>query len=351
MKKSTTVRVGINGFGQIGRNYIRALQARGTEAGVEVVAINDLIGADSLAYALQYDSDRGRFAGRVAAAPQALVINDRSIPVFNFANPGDIPWREAGVEVVIEATGQFRDGNKAREHILKGGAKKVIISASAVNVDAFIVRGVNEDDYDPAKHEVVSTSSCIVNASGVLAAVLLRQFGIVPDSTTVFCALPTRPRQQARDAPSNGDMRMGRASGNTLVPFNYNIGKLLAAVAPELGRVQEANVITPVSIGSVVVLTARTKQAVSAADINKAMSAAARGGWQGLLEIADGPIVARDSIGSTASCIFDPAQTTVEGGNFVKLVGFFDNEWGYPNRLISLSRRVIGADLAAMSVG
>jgi glyceraldehyde 3-phosphate dehydrogenase len=345
------VAVGINGFGRIGRAITRIVSAS-PNPGVTITAVNDLAPVDRLAYALRRDSLRGSFPGTVAARPDRLIVNDRQIRAFHQPLPDRVPWADQGVEVVIEATGRFRTGAEARAHITHGGARKVVISASADSPDAFLVYGANHTEYDPLKHDVVSPGSCGVNALTVMAKVLLDRFGLRYVSTSV--ALATQGWQRVHDAmvgASRDDPRLGRSAAESIIPHNYVVGDLVRRVLPEIGPIRYSYYCVPTPVGSLAELTGVTDRPVTAEDINRAMAEAAAGQLRGVLAYDSDPTVSIDVKNNPASCLFDPSgtQATPDGG--VKVRGWFDNEWGFSHRLLDLTRLVgSGPDPALHSV-
>jgi glyceraldehyde 3-phosphate dehydrogenase len=335
-----SVALGINGFGRIGRSIARIVSAS-PGAGVTVAAVNDVATVDKLAYALRRDSIRGSFAGTVTARPGQLVVNDHPIRTFHQPKPERIPWADAGVDVVIEATGQFRTGAEARVHITHGGAHKVVISASADNPDALLVYGANDADYDPVKHDVVSPGSCGVNALTVMAKVLLDRFGLRFVSTSVVLA--TQGWQKVHDSlvgTSRDDPRLGRAGSESIIPHNYVVGDLVRVALPRLGEVRYSYYCVPTPVGSLAELSGVTGRTVSVEEVNRAMAEAAAGPLRGILAYDPDPTVSIDVKNNPASCLFDPSgtQTTADGG--VKIRGWFDNEWGFSHRLLDLARLV-----------
>jgi glyceraldehyde 3-phosphate dehydrogenase len=346
------VAVGINGFGRIGRAVTRIVSAS-PSPGVTIAAVNDLATVDRLAYALRRDSLRGTFPGTVTARPDHLIVNDHQIRAFREARPERIRWADEGVDVVIEATGRFRSGPEARAHITHGGARKVVISASAENPDAFLIYGANHADYDAHRHDVVSPASCGVNALSVLAKVLLDRFGLRYVSTTVVLA--TQGWQKVHDAmvgASRDDPRLGRASAESIIPHNYVVGDLLGRVLPGLGPIRYSYYCVPTPVGSLAELAGVTDRPVTAEEINRAMAEAAAGPLRGILGYDSDPTVSIDVKNNPASCLFDPSgtQATADGGIVVR--GWFDNEWGFSHRLLDLVRLVgnCGPDPALHSV-
>ncbi|GLY94158.1 glyceraldehyde 3-phosphate dehydrogenase NAD-binding domain-containing protein [Actinoplanes sp. NBRC 103695] len=335
-----SVAIGINGFGRIGRCLTRIVSAH-PDPGVTIAAINDVAAADRLAYGLRRDSIRGNFPGTVTARGQQLVVNDRSIRVFNDAQPERIRWAEAGVDVVIEATGRFRSGDAARRHITHGGARKVVISASADAPDAFLVVGANQRTYDPDRHDVVSPASCGVNALTIMAKVLLDRFGLHSVSTSVMLAL--QGWQKVHDGlvgTSRNDPRLGRASGDSIVPHNYVVGDLVREILPGIGDMMFSYYCVPTPVGSLAELAGRTAEPVSVEEVNRAMAEAAAGPLRGILGYDPDPTVSVDVKNNPASCLLDPSGTQVTPDGAVRVRGWFDNEWGFSHRLLDLARLV-----------
>jgi glyceraldehyde 3-phosphate dehydrogenase len=335
-----SIKVGINGFGRIGQAFLRIL-ASSPDVGVEVVAINDVGAIDTLAYSLTYDSIRGRFDGSIVVEDNDLIINDRRIRVFASADPAHIPWGDVGVDVVLEATGRFRKNDDARAHITHGGARKVIVSASADNPDAFLVWGANEETYNPTMHHVVSPASCGVNALAVMAKVLSDAFGLHAVNTTVVLA--AQGWQKIHDtvqATSRDDPRLGRSASVNIIPHTYVAGDLLATALPQLGDVRYSYYVVPTPIGSLAILAGQTHRPVQAEEVNRVMRQAAEGRLKGVLDYDHNLTVSSDVTGNPASCLFDPTgtQTTPDGG--LKVMGWFDGEWGFASRLINLAKLV-----------
>jgi glyceraldehyde 3-phosphate dehydrogenase len=347
-----SVTLGINGFGRIGRSIARIVHAS-PNAGVTIAAVNDIASVDRMAYALRRDSIRGAFPGTVATRPDQLIVNDHPIRAFSHHQPERIPWVDAGVDVVIEATGRFRAGGPARAHITHGGARKVVISASAENPDAFLVYGANHDTYDPAKHDVVSPASCGVNALTVMAKVLLDRFGLRSVSTSVMLAVQGWQRvQDSAVGTSRDDPRLGRATAESIIPHNHVVGDLVRVALPRLGEIRYSYYCVPTPVGSLAELTGQTDRPVSVEEVNRAVAEAAAGPLRGILAYDPDPTVSIDVKNNSASCMFDPSgtQTTADGG--VKVRGWFDNEWGFSHRLLDLARLVgrPGTDPAMHSV-
>jgi glyceraldehyde 3-phosphate dehydrogenase len=333
-----TVRVGINGFGRIGRNVFRAAAARGAD--LEIVAVNDLGDVATMAHLLAYDSILGRFPGEVVAEPGAIRAGDTTVKVLAERDPADLPWGDLGVDVVIESTGIFTSAAKARAHV-DGGAKKVIIAAPASGEDVTIVLGVNDDAYDPERHTIISNASCTTNCLGVLAKVLHDAVGI--DSGMMTTVHAYTQDQNLQDAPHK-DLRRARAAALNIVPTSSGAAKAIGLVLPELqGRLDAFALRVPVPTGSVTDLTVTTRRPTTVQEVKDAYAAAAAGPYKGLLSYTEAPIVSSDIVTDPASCVFD-AQLTRVLGSQVKVVGWYDNEWGYSNRLIDLSV-MVGATL------
>ena len=334
------VTIGINGLGRIGRSITRIVAAN-NDLGISIGAVNDLASIEKMAYGLRRDSIRGAFPGTVTTQPDHLVVNDHAIRVFHHARPDRIPWADAGVDVVIEATGRFRAGSSARAHITHGGARKVVISASADDPDAFLVFGANHHTYDPELHDVVSPGSCGVNALTTMAKVLLDRFGLRSVSTSVVLAMQGwQKSQDSSISTSRDDPRLGRAGGESIIPHNYVVGDLVRVALPEIGEMRFSYYCVPTPIGSLAELTGQLGRAVSVEDVNRAMAEAAAGPMRRVLAYDSDPTVSIDVKNNPASCLFDPSgtQTTPDGG--VKVRGWFDNEWGFSNRLLDLARLV-----------
>ncbi|MEV7192725.1 type I glyceraldehyde-3-phosphate dehydrogenase [Streptomyces sp. NPDC093510] len=333
-----TVRIGINGFGRIGRNVFRAAAAR--DADLEIVAVNDLGDVPTMAHLLAYDSVLGRFPEEVTAGPGQIRVGGRTIEVLAERDPAGLPWGELGVDVVIEATGIFTDAARARAHV-EGGAKKVIIAAPASGEDVTIVLGVNDDAYDPERHTIISNASCTTNCLGVLAKVLHDAVGIGSGMMTTVHAYTQD--QNLQDAPHK-DLRRARAAGLNIVPTSSGAAKAIGLVLPELaGRLDAFALRVPVPTGSVTDLTVTTRRPTSVEEIKEAYAAAAAGPYMGVLSYTEAPIVSTDIVTDPASCVFDAELTRVTGSQ-VKVVGWYDNEWGYSNRLIDLAQ-LVGASL------
>lgn len=334
-----TTRVGINGFGRIGRNFFRAALEQGAD--IEIVAVNDLTDNKTLAHLLKYDSITGRFQGEVSYDDEGIVVNGKHIKVLAQRNPADLPWGELGVEVVVESTGFFTDGEKAKAHI-EAGAKKVVISAPAKNVDGTFVMGVNEDKYDGATMNIVSNASCTTNCLAPLAKVLEENFGIERGIMTTIHSYTGD--QRVLDAPHK-DLRRARAAALNMIPTKTGAAQAVALVLPELeGKFDGLAVRVPTPTGSLTDLTFIAKKEVSVEAVKAAVKAAAEGELKGVLEYTEDPIVSSDIVGDPHTSIFDATETKVIG-NLVKVLSWYDNEWGYSNALVRLTA-LVGSKLA-----
>ena len=324
-----TVRVGINGFGRIGRNYLRA--AKGQD--VEVVAVNDLTDNKSLAHLLKYDSTFGRLDGDVSYDDESITVAGQRIAASAQRDPAQLPWGDLGVDVVIESTGHFTKRDDAALH-LKGGAKKVIISAPAKDEDVTIVMGVNHDKYDPASHDIISNASCTTNSVVPLAKVLLDNFGIEKGFMTTIHAYTND--QVILDFPHK-DLRRARSAAVNTIPTSTGAAKAASLVIPELkGKLDGIALRVPVEDGSLTDLAVVLGRDTTVEEINDAYKQAAEGPLQGIIRYSTDPIVSRDIVGDDASCIFD-SPLTQANGNLAKVFGWYDNEWGYSKRLVDLT--------------
>ena len=334
-----TTRVGINGFGRIGRNFFRAAIEQGAD--LEVVAVNDLTDNKTLAHLLKYDSIMGRFNGEVSYDDEGIIVDGKHIKVLAQRDPADLPWGELGVEVVVESTGFFTDGEKAAAHIA-AGAKKVVISAPAKNVDGTFVMGVNDGDYDPATMNIISNASCTTNCLAPLAKVLHENFGIERGIMTTIHSYTGD--QRVLDAP-HSDLRRARAAALNMIPTKTGAAQAVALVLPELkGKFDGLAVRVPTPTGSLTDLTFVATKEVSVEAIQAAVKAAAEGELKGVLEYTEDPIVSSDIVGDPHTSIFDATETKVIG-NLVKVLSWYDNEWGYSNALVRLTA-LIGSKLA-----
>jgi glyceraldehyde 3-phosphate dehydrogenase len=326
-----TVRVGINGFGRIGRNFYRAVAASGAD--IEIVGVNDLTDNKTLAHLLAYDSILGRLGGTVEATDDAIVVNGKSFRALAERDPAALPWGELGADVVIESTGHFTDGTKAKAHV-EGGAKKVIISAPATNEDVTVVMGVNHSAYDPAAHTVISNASCTTNCLAPMAKVLDDNFGIVRGLMTTIHSFTND--QVTLDFPHK-DLRRARAASINMIPTTTGAAKAIGLVLPHLkGKLDGYSMRVPTPTGSATDLSVQLSRSVTKEEINAAFIAAAAGELKGILTYTDAPIVSTDIVTDPASCIIDGGMTNAGLGDFVKVLGWYDNEWGYSNRLVDL---------------
>jgi len=327
-------KVGINGFGRIGRQVFRTITERHGQT-LEVVAINDLGSASTNAHLFKFDSTYGRYNGTVEAEDNALLIDGRKITSFSERDPGRINWGDAGVDIVVESTGIFTDATKAAGHI-KGGAKKVIISAPAKNEDITVVLGVNDDQYDSSAHHVVSNASCTTNCVAPMAKVLHDNFGI--DSALMSTIHAYTNDQNILDQ-NHSDLRRARAAANSIIPTTTGAAKAVTIVIPELeGKIDGMAYRVPVITGSVTDLTVKLTKDASLTDVNEAFRQASMSeGLHGILGYSDEPLVSVDYIGNSNSCTIDSLATSAVGDGFVKVVGWYDNEWGYSSRTADLA--------------
>ncbi|EPY14260.1 MULTISPECIES: type I glyceraldehyde-3-phosphate dehydrogenase [Paenibacillus] len=325
------VKVGINGFGRIGRNVFRAAL---NNSEVEIVAINDLTDVNTLAHLLKYDTTHGKFEATVEAKEGALVVNGREVKVFAERNPENLPWGANGVEIVVESTGIFTAKDKAEMH-LKGGAKKVIISAPATNEDITIVMGVNEDKYDAASHTIISNASCTTNCLAPFAKVLNDKFGIEKGMMNTIHSYTND--QNVLDLPHK-DLRRARAAAQNIIPTTTGAAKAVSLVLPELkGKLNGMSMRVPTPNVSVTDLVVELKKDVTVEEVNAALKEAAEGPLKGILNYTEEPLVSSDFNGDPASSTIDALTTMVIGGNLVKVVSWYDNEWGYSNRVVDLA--------------
>jgi glyceraldehyde 3-phosphate dehydrogenase len=330
-----TVKIGINGFGRIGRNYLRAALAQGAD--LEVVAVNDLTDPKSLAHLLKYDSVAGRLSQTVTVDGDSIVVDGKPIKVLAERDPANLGWGALGVDIVIESTGRFTNAKDAQKHI-DAGAKKVIISAPATDEDGTFVMGVNEATYDPATQHILSNASCTTNCLAPLVTVLLENFGIERGLMTTVHAYTAD--QNLQDGP-HSDLRRARAAAINIIPTSTGAAKALGLVVPAvLGKLDGYALRVPVPTGSITDLTVETSREVTVAEINAAYKAASESGaLAGFLSYTEDPIVSSDIQGDPHSCIFDAGLTKVIG-NQVKVAGWYDNEWGYSNRLVDFTEYV-----------
>jgi glyceraldehyde 3-phosphate dehydrogenase (phosphorylating) len=325
-----TVRVGINGFGRIGRTFVRRALERGD---IEVVAVNDITDARTLAHLLDFDSTYGRIAAAVTHTADSISIDGNPIKVLSSRDPAAIDWGGLGADIVIESTGKFRARDDAALH-LKGGAKKVLLSAPGKGADLTVVIGVNDAEYDPRRHDVISNASCTTNCVAPMAKVLNDEFGLVQGLMTTIHAYTGD--QLLLDGPHK-DLRRARSAAISMVPTTTGAAKATGLVIPELaGRLDGVAVRVPVADGSLTDLTVLLARDVTAADINAAFEQAAAGPMAGILHYSTDPLVSRDVIGDPASCVFDSGLTQA-AGSLAKIFGWYDNEWGYTCRLADLA--------------
>ena len=333
-----TVRVGINGFGRIGRNFYRAVLATGAD--IEIVAANDLGDIKTMAHLLKYDSILGRLDDDVSVDGDTIKVGARSLKILAEKDPAQLPWKDLGVDVVVESTGFFTDATKAKAHI-DGGAKKVIISAPAKNEDVTVVMGVNHTDYDAENHHVISNASCTTNCLAPMAKAIHDEFGIVQGLMTTIHAYTGD--QNLQDGPHK-DLRRARAAAINIVPTSTGAAKAIGLVMPELkGKLDGYALRVPTPTGSATDLTIEVGRETTVEEVNAAVKAAADGPLKGFLKYTEDPIVSTDIVTDPSSCIFDAGLTKVIG-NQVKVVGWYDNEWGYSCRLVDLIEHV-GASL------
>ena len=323
---------GINGFGRIGRNVLRAMSQHQVE---RVKAINDLTDTHTLAHLLKWDSVHGRFNGEVSYDDQNIIVRGHKIRVFKERDPANLPWKDMGVDVVLESTGFFTSRDKAELHISKGGAKKVLISAPAKKPDATICLGINDSTYDRTKHNIVSNASCTTNCLAPLVKVLNDKFGVELGFMSTIHSYTND--QRILDLPHE-DLRRARAAAVNIIPSSTGAAKAIGEVIPELnGKLNGGAFRVPTPDGSVTDFVALLKNKTNTEEVNAAFKAAASDkGYKGVLEYSDEPLVSQDILGNPHSCIFDSKLTLVLGDKFAKVVGWYDNEWGYSNRCVEL---------------
>ncbi|HET7170061.1 MAG TPA: type I glyceraldehyde-3-phosphate dehydrogenase [Gaiellales bacterium] len=331
-----SVRVGINGFGRIGRNVFRAAVERGS--GFEVVAFNDLMDPPMAAHLLRYDTIHGRFRGEVSAKEDALAVNGNEVKVLSQRDPADLPWKDLGVEIVVESTGLFTARDKAAKH-LDAGARKVVISAPATEPDVTICMGVNDDVYDASQHHVISNASCTTNCLAPLVKVLLESFGIERGYMTTTHAYTQD--QQTLDGVHK-DLRRARAAAANVIPTSTGAAKAIGLVIPEMqGLLDGISMRVPVTDGSVTDLVAVVGRETTRDEVNAAFEAAAdTGSLAGILQYSEDPLVSSDIVGQSWSSIFD-SKLTMVNGNLVKVVSWYDNEWGYSCRVVDLIQKIL----------
>ncbi len=338
------IKVGINGFGRIGRNILRGAV---NDSAVEFVAINDLTDPKTLAHLLKYDSVHGILDAEVVAEEGAIRVNGKKIKVFAERDPGNLPWKDLGVEVVLECTGLFTDRAKAEVHITKGGAKKVIISAPAKGEDITIVMGVNEKAYDPAKHNVISNASCTTNCLAPIVKVLHQKFGVKRGLMVTVHSYTND--QSILDLPHK-DLRRARAAAQSIIPSSTGAAKAIGRVIPEMeGKLNGYALRVPTPDVSVVDLSVELNKSTTVEEINKAFEDAANGEMKGFLGVEKDKLVSVDFTGNPISSIVDTALTMVTDGNFAKVISWYDNEWGFSCRMVDLTK-LVGARLHAEAV-
>ncbi len=326
-------RIGINGFGRIGRLTLRAVNQY-HEGKLEVAAVNDLTDTKTNAHLLKWDTSYGRYLGKVEASEDSIIVDDKEVKVLSERNPGNIPWQDYGIDIVIESTGLFTDATKAAAH-LQGGAKKVLISAPARNEDITIVLGVNEDQYDPNQHNIISNASCTTNCIAPVVKVLHQSFGVSKGFMTTIHAYTND--QRILDM-FHRDLRRARAAAMNIIPTTTGAATMVAQVIPELrGRLHGLAFRVPVATVSVVDFVADLDQEVTVDQVNQAFQAAAGGPLAGILDYCQEELVSMDFKGNPASSIFDAPSTMVIAGNMVKVLSWYDNEWGYSCRLADLA--------------
>ena len=330
------IRVAINGFGRIGRNVVRAAQRLGG-AELDFVAVNDLTDTKTLAHLLKYDSVHGRFDGDVEAAEGAIIVNGDEMKVLSEKDPAKLPWKDLGVDVVLESTGRFTDRDAASIH-LQAGAKKVIISAPGKKEDITIVYGVNHEKYDPAAHHIISNASCTTNCLVPVVHVILREFGFVHGFMTTVHAYTND--QQILDLPHK-DLRRARAAAMSIIPTTTGAAKATSLVLPEVkGKIDGVSLRVPTPDVSTVALTAEVSKATTVEAVNDAFRAAAQGALKGVLDVSDEPLVSVDYTGNLMSSTIDALSTSVVDGTLVSVTSWYDNEMGYSGRCVDLLRYV-----------
>ncbi len=333
-----SIRVAINGFGRIGRNVLRAAKQSGRDD-LDFVAVNDLTGSETLAHLLRYDSVHGRYPGTVEVSADGLVVDGDEILVLSERDPADLPWAELDVDIVVESTGRFRTRELASKH-LEAGASKVIISAPAKDEDITIVLGVNDRAYDPAAHHIISNASCTTNCLAPVARVLTERFGFVRGLMTTIHAYTAG--QAVLDGPHT-DLRRARAAAVSMIPTTTGAARAISLVLPELeGKLDGMAIRVPTPDVSVVDLVAELGTDVSADDVNDALRAAAETDLAGILRVEEGPLVSVDFTGDPASSVVDALSTSVMDGRLVKVLAWYDNEWGYSSRVVDLIGHVGG---------
>lgn len=327
-------KIGINGFGRIGRNTFKIIMEKYSNE-LDIVAINDLTDAKTLAHLLKYDSVNGKFSGTVEAIDDKLIVNDKPIKIIAERDPGSINWKDLGVKIVLESTGLFTKREKAEVHITKGGAKKVIISAPATDEDITIVLGVNDEMYNKDEHNIISNASCTTNCLAPFTKVLHDSFGIRKGFMTTIHSYTTD--QRILDLP-HSDLRRARAAAMSIIPTKTGAAKAIGLVLPELsGKLNGFSFRVPTPAVSVVDLVVETEKSVTKDEVNAVLKAAAEGSMKGILNYSEEPLVSVDYKGDPASSTIDALSTMVIENNMVKVVSWYDNEWGYSNRYADLA--------------
>jgi glyceraldehyde 3-phosphate dehydrogenase len=334
-------RIGINGFGRVGRLTLKAINQYHSHR-LEVAAINDLTDARTNAHLLKWDSNYGRYPGKVEASDDSITVDGREIKVLSERNPASIPWSDYGIDIVIESTGLFRDATKAAAH-LEGGVKKVVISAPARNEDITIVLGVNEERYDPGKHNIISNASCTTNCIAPVVKVLHQNFGV---SRGLMTTIHAYTNDQRLLDMFHSDLRRARAAAMNIVPTTTGAATAVTQAIPELkGRLHGLALRIPVSVVSIVDFVADLNQEVTTEQVNQAFRTAAEGTLKGIIEYCPDELVSMDFKGNPASAIFDAPSTMVIAGNMVKVLAWYDNEWGYSCRLADLAAYIASRGL------
>lgn len=332
-----TVRIGINGFGRIGRNYFRAVREQGQN--IEIVAVNDLTSPETLAHLLKYDSILGPLKAEVSVKDGNIVVDGKEIKVLSEKDPANLPWKDLGVDIVLESTGLFTDGNKAKAHI-EAGAKKVIVSAPGTNLDGTFVMGVNDDTYDAEQHNVVSNASCTTNCLAPLAKVMDQKFGIKSGLMTTIHSYTADQRLQ--DAPHK-DLRRARAAAVNMIPTSTGAARTVGKVyEPVAGKLDGMAFRVPTITGSIVDLSLTLEKDATVEEINAAVKEAAEGEYQGIIKYTEDPIVSTDIVGEEISTVFDAQLTSVLNGQ-VKVFAWYDNEWGFTSRTVKFTNKIAAA--------
>jgi len=333
------VKVGINGFGRIGRLVFRAALAKGSKE-LDFVAVNDLpVGTPTLAHLLKYDSNFGTLNAKVEKTEDALIVDGKKLKILSAKSPAEIPWKDYGVDIVVESSGVFTDREKCIGHIQNGGAKKIVITAPAKGPDITIVLGVNEDKYDPKKHNIISNASCTTNCLAPMAKVLLDNFGIKAGIMTTIHSYTND--QKILDLPHK-DLRRARAAALSMIPTSTGAAKAIGEVIPELkGKMDGIAIRVPTPDVSLTDLTCNLEKSATVETINQAFKKASEAGLKGILQYLTEPLVSRDFYGSNYSCIFDAELTKVIDGNLVKVMGWYDNEWAYSMRVVDLCEYIV----------